>query len=654
MINETASNMISVRTVPQAPITFYGTAITTCAIIWAWADVYGEDGYEIYSATNGIMAALDKDTTYWIETMLQSNTGYTRNINSYNISGSSHSMNKIVYTLAQVPSVVSGISLTTDTIRLNWTCDGNKYDIERAADLNGTAVNYSIKGSTPGISYTDSSGLFKNTTYWYRIYSYNNQAVKNTIPSVEIPVRTLLDTTKPEKSPSIPDDEGLYSSSSTLTFSWGVGELTDPDSEITGYSLQVGTLTDVTGAAEYDAGSSTSYAVPGRMHGKTYYARVKARNSVGLYSTWSSTSNGITIDLVPPGLPTLISQSHPDPAKQYVDANVICNISSAPYDLSGIKGFYYTFSTYTWIVPGPGNGIYIDNIGNNQMIISSVNVPDGTLFLNMSCQDGAGNVSTAAFHCEMKIKTKIDPFSDNTFYTVDGTEVFIPSGTFDKVVEIVIRTPAESELTLKMYNPRLNEIVYDKRIVYLTPTFAREIKLNPVTKFNQGKEIRIKLNYEKSVVSPFVESDKIKLKIVYFDINNQMWRIVDNAIFDTDNDTVTFRVNHLTVFMIIEYNLGVTPEFSNYPNPFAAGNGNVTRIRYTLPANSEVEIKIYDLIGELTWQKKISAGEDGGQYGPNEVQWDGKNEAGSYVGAGAYICVLKTNGQTMKTKIGVK
>ncbi|HCJ66061.1 MAG TPA: hypothetical protein DHV62_01720, partial [Elusimicrobia bacterium] len=92
----------------------------------------------------------------------------------------------------------------------------------------------------------------------------------------------------------------------------------------------------------------------------------------------------------------------------------------------------------------------------------------------------------------------------------------------------------------------------------------------------------------------------------------------------------------------------------NYPNPFVAKREN-TKVRYHLKENSEVEIRIYDLIGDLVWEKKISAGESpGGVAGPNEVEWDGRNGNGEYVSAGGYICLLKVGNKVLKRKIGVK
>jgi hypothetical protein len=61
------------------------------------------------------------------------------------------------------------------------------------------------------------------------------------------------------------------------------------------------------------------------------------------------------------------------------------------------------------------------------------------------------------------------------------------------------------------------------------------------------------------------------------------------------------------------------------------------------------------LIGELVWEKTISAGVSGNSTaGPDEVVWDGKNGSGEKVDIGAYICIVECEGVKVKTKIGVK
>jgi hypothetical protein len=87
-----------------------------------------------------------------------------------------------------------------------------------------------------------------------------------------------------------------------------------------------------------------------------------------------------------------------------------------------------------------------------------------------------------------------------------------------------------------------------------------------------------------------------------------------------------------------ENTLHVVYELSqNYPNPF----NPVTRIRYTLPEQSEVSIKVYDLLG-----KEIAVIENGlRNEGTHEVEFDGRKfSSGIYIykiNAGSFTATRK-------------
>lgn len=71
----------------------------------------------------------------------------------------------------------------------------------------------------------------------------------------------------------------------------------------------------------------------------------------------------------------------------------------------------------------------------------------------------------------------------------------------------------------------------------------------------------------------------------------------------------------------------------NYPNPF----NPYTHIRYSIPKDSHIELKIYDAMGAVvrTLINKVESA------GLNSVLWDGKNDNGFSVSAGIYIYQLK-------------
>jgi len=85
-------------------------------------------------------------------------------------------------------------------------------------------------------------------------------------------------------------------------------------------------------------------------------------------------------------------------------------------------------------------------------------------------------------------------------------------------------------------------------------------------------------------------------------------------------------------------------EFSvrqNYPNPF----NPATVIEYSLPKASEVEIQIYNILGQ-----KVRLLEDGHKSaGIHEITWDGNNDQGSPIASGIYLYRIKA-GEFESTK----
>ncbi|MBN2072185.1 MAG: hypothetical protein JW814_12085 [Candidatus Krumholzibacteriota bacterium] len=94
----------------------------------------------------------------------------------------------------------------------------------------------------------------------------------------------------------------------------------------------------------------------------------------------------------------------------------------------------------------------------------------------------------------------------------------------------------------------------------------------------------------------------------------------------------------------------------NYPNPFRAGS-ETTRITYYLVNDSNVSIKIFDLMGILVWKKDISAGDPGGTGSEGgtlwEEEWDGRNGRGELVRNGVYICKIQAGSESAIFKIAV-
>ncbi|NLT51196.1 MAG: T9SS type A sorting domain-containing protein [Ignavibacteria bacterium] len=101
-----------------------------------------------------------------------------------------------------------------------------------------------------------------------------------------------------------------------------------------------------------------------------------------------------------------------------------------------------------------------------------------------------------------------------------------------------------------------------------------------------------------------------------------------NSVINVEED-ISNRINHFSLEQ-------------NYPNPFNPS----TMINYQLSMNSNVTLKIYDILGREV-ATLVNEHKPAGTY---TVEWNGTNSAGQQVGSGVYFYQLKTSGGFVETK----
>jgi hypothetical protein len=193
-----------------------------------------------------------------------------------------------------------------------------------------------------------------------------------------------------------------------------------------------------------------------------------------------------------------------------------------------------------------------------------------------------------------------------------------------------------------------------------------EILFGEVAEFNSGSSIIINFLTPDTIFSG--EKDSIALKVTIAETPEQSdFRISLNSeanIFIKETST-----NNIPVivaedgdqggaifdsdFLVILSN-NLKESFINYPNPFGSVDKPTTKITYYLKQDTDVEIKIYTVIGELVWSRSFSKNEPEGTSGKHEVVWNAKNDRGNKVLNGIYVIFLKTgHGETAMTKAAV-
>ncbi|OGS21891.1 MAG: hypothetical protein A3J83_04695 [Elusimicrobia bacterium RIFOXYA2_FULL_40_6] len=154
-----------------------------------------------------------------------------------------------------------------------------------------------------------------------------------------------------------------------------------------------------------------------------------------------------------------------------------------------------------------------------------------------------------------------------------------------------------------------------------------------------------------------VPVDKLKIAIMDGNRGSGKWIFpMDIQSIDKVNKQVSARSDKIYLFSLLGSNVPekLLSNINVFPNPFAAGKENV-RIRYVLKNNAEMDVKIYNLTGDLVKQWKYGPGLEGKSKGQqegltNEIQWNGENGLRNVVANGMYLCVIDVKTENEKQR----
>ena len=122
--------------------------------------------------------------------------------------------------------------------------------------------------------------------------------------------------------------------------------------------------------------------------------------------------------------------------------------------------------------------------------------------------------------------------------------------------------------------------------------------------------------------------------------------IVDilHVIIDAEGPLNSEKIRERTIKARESQNLPLTLQlFQNYPNPF----NSQTRIKFSIPENSKVELNIYDIRGRFV--RAVFNGDL--KKGFHEKIWDSRNNSGNLVSTGVYFYQLKYEGENIIKKM---
>jgi hypothetical protein len=137
--------------------------------------------------------------------------------------------------------------------------------------------------------------------------------------------------------------------------------------------------------------------------------------------------------------------------------------------------------------------------------------------------------------------------------------------------------------------------------------------------------------------------------------------LITGVTWDENMYSLTLHVQHFDAYTIIVDPSLVSPGFSalSGPNPFSPNGDGVSdtnKISYQLTANAKIRIRLVSLSGRKIRSWNYEPGVPGkSSTGYNEVEWDGRDEAGNLVNNGLYLCyiLVEAGGEVRKAKLQI-
>jgi hypothetical protein len=190
--------------------------------------------------------------------------------------------------------------------------------------------------------------------------------------------------------------------------------------------------------------------------------------------------------------------------------------------------------------------------------------------------------------------------------------------------------------------------------------FLKNTEYGPVRTFQQAHDVPILLG-EFGVALPQNGGeqylDDIMSIAVEYGWHFSLWNWNNAAEFNYRHLDQTYGTDYMS--MISEYLTGATgivPStnptqpitrgyhlFQNYPNPC----NPQTTIRYRLPVPCDVEVAIYNVVGQRI-RTLVHEYQSAGEF---KIRWDATNDRGDDVSTGIYLCSLRTTGFLLTRKI---
>lgn len=287
-----ATSTFSLLDRPLPPTNLVATLSETASTI-TWSDNSSiEDAVEVVRSTDNVAYAFHASSTA-ANDLTTSTIGFSPNqlyyfkARAYNAAGySTYSSATSGYTLANPPTGVTASSSAYDTANITW-----------GANSNPTSSTYYVLNVTAGTNSGWNAGTSHAFTGLQGAKLYTFQVKARNDATVETAYSSIVTTTT---LPNAPSSLTAAQNGTSANLSWSV------NGNSTGATYTVENQT--TGQSTVVAGTVTTYSFSGLDVGTTYSFRVKASNSDGISSAYSSSAL-LTITAATPSNASASSQS---------------------------------------------------------------------------------------------------------------------------------------------------------------------------------------------------------------------------------------------------------------------------------------------------------------------------------------------------------
>jgi len=585
-----------------------------------------------------------------------------------------------------VDSVIEDPSGTMEDV--DWLAQGQNVDIRWSGFDNGIINRYEFSiSTTPGneniLSWTavgiktDTTLIGLNINEGIQYYS-NVRAVDmaDNISNITSSDGFQIDASPPTTGSiydGLVEDIDYSESPDSISCNWSGFE--DSKSGISHYEVALGSISGGIDILDFmDAGSDNSFSQTGLSldHGNTYYASVRAVDSVGNVSDFVS-SDGFVVDIYP-GPPTFV-ESTPD-TESYLpltqNSQIVIKFSEpvSYYEL-GLESFL-------------DFDIQYDESQSMDSLVINIEPPLSswdTIQVSLeNVTDLGGQVSepmTYSFYSEL-----LGDYTSDLKVDINDLPIFVNSWT-DKdyflelgpvsgeIPHFVPQVDSTYNLRDAMVFARMWNWSYEQSglLAVARPLFGEEpqiiqsgqnLVINIPREASSGQiilqypqvstDIRLaeeEITEERLLLSK-KESGMGQLLVDFGYLNNK-----ENKKIFFDTEYFTRNTSSLTIsYMFFSADQGIIsqgtktielkaiPEkfalHQNYPNPF----NPYTTILYDLPIDSRLSLVIYDILGREV-RTLINEDKVAGYY---SLVWDGKDRIGVPAGTGVYIYRIRTRG----------